>query len=110
MRENFEGGTSIAWEAEPWSLGATAYFGPGEMTAMFPHVGTVEGRFILRENTRPHSSLWKARRSLVFGLPARLVPQSEKSESPAQAGLVLRKHNMSCGFSRGSCRSEDDTQ
>jgi monoamine oxidase len=42
--ENFEGGTSIAWEAEPWSLGATAYFGPGEMTAMFPHVGTVEGR------------------------------------------------------------------
>jgi monoamine oxidase len=44
MRENFEGGTSIAWEAEPWSLGATAYFGPGEMTAMFPHVGTVEGR------------------------------------------------------------------
>jgi monoamine oxidase len=44
MAENFEGGTSIAWEAEPWSLGASAYFGPGEMTTMFPHVATVEGR------------------------------------------------------------------
>ena len=44
MAENFEGGTSIAWEAEPWSLGASAYFGPGEMTTMFPHVASVEGR------------------------------------------------------------------
>jgi monoamine oxidase len=29
---------------EPWSLGASAYFGPGEMTTMFPHVASVEGR------------------------------------------------------------------
>ena len=44
MAENVEGATSIAWEAEPWSLGASAYFGPGEMTTMFPHVASVEGR------------------------------------------------------------------
>ena len=44
MAANFEGGTSIAWEAEPWSMGASAYFGPGEMTTMFPHVASVEGR------------------------------------------------------------------
>jgi len=44
MAENFEGGTSVVWDEEPWSLGATAYFGPGEMTTMFPHVASVEGR------------------------------------------------------------------
>jgi monoamine oxidase len=44
MAENFEGGTSIVWDQEPWSLGAAAYYAPGEMTTMFPHVATVEGR------------------------------------------------------------------
>jgi monoamine oxidase len=44
MAENFEGGTSIVWDQEPWSLGAAAYYAPGEMTIMFPHVATVEGR------------------------------------------------------------------
>ncbi|HXZ79807.1 MAG TPA: FAD-dependent oxidoreductase, partial [Terriglobales bacterium] len=38
MAENFEGGTSIVWEEEPWSLGASAYYAPGEMTTFFPHV------------------------------------------------------------------------
>lgn len=41
---NFEGGTSIVWEEEPWSLGASAYYAPGEMAAFFPHVATIEGR------------------------------------------------------------------
>ena len=44
MAQNFDGGTSIVWEQEPWSKGAYAYFAPGEMTAFFPHVATVEGR------------------------------------------------------------------
>jgi monoamine oxidase len=44
MAENFEGGTSIVWDQEPWSMGAAAYYAPGEMTIMFPHVATVEGR------------------------------------------------------------------
>ena len=44
MKENFEGGTSVASEKEPWSLGANAYFAPGEMTTMLPHVATPEGR------------------------------------------------------------------
>jgi monoamine oxidase len=44
MGENFEGGTSIVWDQEPWSIGAAAYYAPGEMTTMFPHVATVEGR------------------------------------------------------------------
>lgn len=44
MPENFEGGASVAWDNEPWSMGGTATYGPGEMTALFPHVATVEGR------------------------------------------------------------------
>ena len=44
MAQNFDGGMSIVWEQEPWSKGAYAYFAPGEMTAFFPHVATVEGR------------------------------------------------------------------
>lgn len=44
MVQNFEGGTSVAWDEEQWSLGAAAYFAPGEMTEMFPHVATAEGR------------------------------------------------------------------
>ena len=44
MAENFEGGTSVDWGQEPWSLGCGAYYGPGEMTTLFPHVGTQEGR------------------------------------------------------------------
>jgi monoamine oxidase len=44
MAENFEGGTSIVWDREPWSMGAAAYYAPGEMTTMFSHVATVEGR------------------------------------------------------------------
>jgi monoamine oxidase len=42
--ENFEGGMSVLWDEEPWSLGAAAYYAPGEMTTMFPHVATPEGR------------------------------------------------------------------
>jgi monoamine oxidase len=44
MAANFEGGTSVVWDDEPWSMGAGAYFAPGEMTTMFPHVATPEGR------------------------------------------------------------------
>jgi monoamine oxidase len=44
MSENFEGGTSLVWDQEPWSLGGSAYYAPGEMTTTFPHVAGVEWR------------------------------------------------------------------
>jgi monoamine oxidase len=44
ISSNFEGGTSVVWDQEPWSLGCAAYYAPGEMTEMFQHVGTPEGR------------------------------------------------------------------
>jgi monoamine oxidase len=42
--ENFEGGTSFSWIEEPWSLGAWAYYAPGEVAALYPHVASPEGR------------------------------------------------------------------
>jgi monoamine oxidase len=42
--ETFEGGTSFSWSEEPWSLGAWAYYAPGEVATLFPHVANSEGR------------------------------------------------------------------
>jgi monoamine oxidase len=52
--ENFEGGTSMSWDDEPWSLGSGAYYAPGEMTTLYPHVATPEGRIhFAGEHTSP---------------------------------------------------------
>ena len=42
--ENFEGGTSFCWDDEPWSLGAWAYYAPGEVTGFYPHAAASERR------------------------------------------------------------------
>ena len=39
-----EGGTSVVWEHEPWARGAYAYFTPGQMASLGPHLHTAEGR------------------------------------------------------------------
>jgi monoamine oxidase len=44
LSQNFEGGTSVCWDDEPWSLGAWAYYAPGEMKTLFPHVARAERR------------------------------------------------------------------
>jgi len=44
LREHLEGGSSICWDEEQWSRGAYAWFRPGEMTTMLPHLATQEGR------------------------------------------------------------------
>jgi monoamine oxidase len=41
---NFRSGVSKVWDEEPWSLGAWAYYAPGEMKDLFPHVARAEGR------------------------------------------------------------------
>jgi monoamine oxidase len=44
IREHLEGGSSICWDDEQWSRGAYAWFRPGEMTGMLPHMAKAEGR------------------------------------------------------------------
>lgn len=41
---HYEGGTSMCWDRDPWARGAYAYFEPGEMTALLPHIARSEGR------------------------------------------------------------------
>jgi monoamine oxidase len=52
LAQNLEGGTSVSWDEDPWSLGAWAYYAPGDMKALFPHAARQEGRVTLRVNTR----------------------------------------------------------
>jgi monoamine oxidase len=44
IRSHFEGGSSVCWDDEPFTRGAYAWFKPGEMTQLMPHVPTREGR------------------------------------------------------------------
>jgi len=44
IREYYEGGSSVCWDDEQWSRGAYAWFRPGEMTSLLPHIASPEGR------------------------------------------------------------------
>ena len=42
--DEYEGGTSMCWDADEWARGAYAWFEPGQMATLMPHVATPEGR------------------------------------------------------------------
>ena len=44
IREFYEGGSSVCWDDEEFSRGAYAWFRPGEMTDLMPHIAKPEGR------------------------------------------------------------------
>jgi monoamine oxidase len=44
VRENFEVGASKCWDADVWARGAYAWYRPGQMTSLLPHVARAEGR------------------------------------------------------------------
>jgi monoamine oxidase len=44
IAQEFAAGTSVCWDAEPFARGAWAYYAPGEMHTMLPHVATPEKR------------------------------------------------------------------
>lgn len=54
IRENFERGTSVAWDSDPWARGAFAWFKVDQMSTLLPHLATREGRvFFGGEHTSP---------------------------------------------------------
>jgi monoamine oxidase len=55
MRENFEGGVSKCWDEDEWARGATAFYEPGQMTSLLPHVARPEGRLYFAGE---HTSVW----------------------------------------------------
>jgi monoamine oxidase len=44
VAEQYEGGASKSWDDDEWSRGAYAWFKPGEMSTLLPHVASAEGR------------------------------------------------------------------
>ena len=44
IKQNYEGGSSKCWDEDEWARGAYAWFKPGQMTTLMPHVSSPEGR------------------------------------------------------------------
>lgn len=55
LREHYEGGASVCWDNEEWTRGAYAWFKPGQMEAMLPHLANPEGRVHFAGD---HTSPW----------------------------------------------------
>ncbi len=55
MREDFEGGVSTCWDEDEWARGASAFYRPGQMTSLLPHVARPEGRVHFAGE---HTSVW----------------------------------------------------
>jgi monoamine oxidase len=55
IRKNFEGGASVAWDEDRWARGAYAWFKPGQMAELLPHIARVEGRIHFAGE---HTSSW----------------------------------------------------
>ena len=52
--DQYERGTSVAWETEPWSRGGFAWFKRNQMSTLLPHVASPERRvFFAGEHTSP---------------------------------------------------------
>ncbi len=55
IREYFEGGISKIWDEDPWSLGASSWYRPGQMSELWPHIPRPEGRVHFAGD---HTSAW----------------------------------------------------
>ncbi len=44
IRQNFEVGATKCWDEDVWARGAYAWYKPGQMSALLPHVARPEGR------------------------------------------------------------------
>lgn len=55
VRNEVEGGTSKSWKEDPWARGAYAYYQPGQMLSLLPHVAPAEGRIYFAGD---HTSPW----------------------------------------------------
>jgi monoamine oxidase len=55
IRKNFEGGASVCWDEDRWARGAYAWFKPGQMRELLPHIARAEGRIHFAGE---HTSSW----------------------------------------------------
>jgi len=55
IRDHYEGGTSYCWDQDEWARGAYAWFRPGQMSSLLPHLAGAEGRVHFAGE---HTSAW----------------------------------------------------
>ena len=55
MREHFEGGVTKCWDEDEWARGASAFYKPGQISSLLPHVARPEGRIYFAGE---HTSVW----------------------------------------------------
>jgi len=55
MREHFEGGLTKCWDEDEWARGASAFYKPGQVSSLLPHVARSEGRIHFAGE---HTSAW----------------------------------------------------
>jgi monoamine oxidase len=55
IRENFEGGASKCWDEDEWARGASSWYKPGQMGALWNHIAPAEGRVHFAGE---HTSAW----------------------------------------------------
>jgi len=55
IRRHFERGASKCWDEDPWARGAYAWFRPGQMRSLLPHIARPEGRLHFAGE---HASAW----------------------------------------------------
>lgn len=55
IRKNYEGGASVCWDEDRWARGAYAWFKPGQMSELLPHIARREGRIHFAGE---HTSSW----------------------------------------------------
>ena len=55
MREHFEGGVTKCWDEDEWARGASAFYKPGQISSLLPHVARPEGRVYFAGE---HTSVW----------------------------------------------------
>jgi monoamine oxidase len=55
MKRYVEGAVTKCWDEDPWSLGVSAYYKPGQFSSLLPHVARPEGRIHFAGE---HTSVW----------------------------------------------------
>jgi monoamine oxidase len=55
IRDHYEGGASYCWDNDEWARGGFAWFRPGQMSSLLPHVAAAEGRVHFAGE---HTSAW----------------------------------------------------
>jgi monoamine oxidase len=58
IREQYEGGASKWWDEDEWARGAYAWFEPGQMMTLMPHIARPEGRVHFAGDQASSSPRW----------------------------------------------------